>query len=106
MLRLNHLQVVKMLLETIESKSIKKSLFMAFLGMDRTYQRSDLGKYGFACKIVPEFSEKTQKTFKGCLHRQGTKQFGIKPQSIIPSFDFFTVRIVVLIADFKVFKAF
>ncbi|XP_048582580.1 uncharacterized protein LOC5516093 [Nematostella vectensis] len=61
-------------------------------GMDRTYQRGDLGKYGYACKIVPEFSERTGRTFKGCLHRRGNSNFQIKAQSIIPSPKFFKFK--------------
>ena len=59
--------------------------------MDRTYQRQDLGQYGFACKVVPEFSEKEHKTFKGCLHRRGTARFPVKTQSIVPSPSYFKV---------------
>jgi len=54
------------------------------LGMDRTYQREDLGEYGFAAKVIPEFSEEKKKIFRGCLHHVGTKRFPIKAQSIIP----------------------
>lgn len=61
-------------------------------GMDRTFQREDLGRHGFACKIVPEYSEVKQKTFTGCMHRRGTKKFPIKAQSIIPAPSYFKVR--------------
>jgi len=61
-------------------------------GMDRTFQREDLGRHGFACKIVPEYSEAKQKTFTGCMHRRGTKKFPIKAQSIIPAPSYFKVR--------------
>ena len=61
--------------------------------MDRTFQRQDLGRHGFACKIVPEYSEIKQKTFTGCLHRRGTKKFPIKAQSIIPAPLYFKVGI-------------
>ena len=60
-------------------------------GMDRTFQREDLGRHGFACKIVPEYSEAKQKTFTGCMHRRGTKKFPIKAQSIIPAPSYFKV---------------
>jgi len=59
--------------------------------MDRTFQREDLGRHGFACKIVPEYSEAKQKTFTGCMHRRGTKKFPIKAQSIIPAPSYFKV---------------
>ena len=61
------------------------------LGMDRTYQREDLGRYGFGAKIIPEFSEEKKKIFRGCLHHVGTKRFPIKAQSIIPSDNGFKV---------------
>ncbi|XP_047134693.1 uncharacterized protein LOC100204117 isoform X2 [Hydra vulgaris] len=54
-------------------------------GMDRTYQREDIGEFGFAAKVVPEYSEKKNKTFKGCLHHIGTKKFPIRAQSMVPS---------------------
>ena len=60
--------------------------------MDKTYQREDLGKYGYACKIVPEYSEKKNKTFTGCLHRRGSRTFPIKAQSIIPAPSYFKVK--------------
>ena len=59
--------------------------------MDRTFQREDLGRHGFACKIVPEYYEAKQKTFTGCMHRRGTKKFPIKAQSIIPAPSYFKV---------------
>ncbi|XP_068747154.1 counting factor associated protein D-like [Montipora capricornis] len=67
------------------SKTKKMSRIDYYHGMDRTFQREDLGRHGFACKIVPEYSEIKQKTFTGCLHRRGTKKFPIKAQSIIPA---------------------
>jgi len=54
-------------------------------GMDKTYQREDIGEFGFAAKVVPEYSEKTDKIFKGCLHHVGTKRYPIKAQSVVPS---------------------
>lgn len=54
-------------------------------GMDRTYQREDIGDYGFAAKVIPEYSEEKNKTFRGCLHHVGTKRFPIHAQSIVPS---------------------
>lgn len=67
--------------------------FLCFLsGMDRTFQRGDLGRHGFACKIVPEYSEVKHKTFTGCMHRRGTKKFPIKAQNIIPAPSYFKVR--------------
>lgn len=68
-------------------------LFSIISGMDRTFQREDLGRHGFACKIVPEYSEAKQKTFTGCMHRRGTKKFPIKAQSIIPAPTYFKVNI-------------
>ena len=59
--------------------------------MDQTYQKEFLGKHGFACKVVPEYSEKTQKTYRGCLHRRGTKRFPVKAQSIVPTSHYFKV---------------
>ena len=59
--------------------------------MDVIYHRGDIGQYGFAAKIVPEFSEKEQKTFRGCLHKVGTKAFPIRTQSIVPNMRFFKV---------------
>ncbi|KAM7443323.1 hypothetical protein ABFA07_007801 [Porites harrisoni] len=67
------------------SKTKKMSRIDYYNGMDKTFQREDLGRHGFACKIVPEYSEEKQKTFTGCLHRRGTKKFPIKAQSIIPA---------------------
>ncbi|XP_015757752.1 PREDICTED: digestive cysteine proteinase 1-like [Acropora digitifera] len=67
------------------SKRKQMSRIDYYNGMDRTIQRQDLGKHGFACKIVPEYSEIKQKTFTGCLHRRGSKTFPIKAQSIIPA---------------------
>ena len=67
-------------------------LFFIISGMDRTFQREDLGRHGFACKIVPEYSEAKQKTFTGCMHRRGTKKFPIKAQSIIPAPTYFKVN--------------
>ncbi|XP_067032987.1 uncharacterized protein [Acropora muricata] len=67
------------------SKRKQMSRIDYYNGMDRTIQREDLGKHGFACKIVPEYSEIKQKTFTGCLHRRGSKTFPIKAQSIIPA---------------------
>ena len=61
--------------------------------MDVIYNREDIGDYGFAAKIVPEFSEKDQKTFRGCLHKVGTKQFPIRVQSVVPNGKFFKVNI-------------
>ncbi|XP_028394716.1 uncharacterized protein LOC114518884 [Dendronephthya gigantea] len=58
-------------------------------GMDQTYQKELLGKHGFACKVVPEYSERTQKTYRGCLHRRGTKRFPVKAQSILPTSHYF-----------------
>ena len=69
--------------------NLKFELFVP--GMDRTFQREDLGRHGFACKIVPEYSEAKQKTFTGCMHRRGTKKFPIKAQSIIPAPSYFKV---------------
>lgn len=60
--------------------------------MDRTYQREDLGEYGFAAKIVPEFSEQKKKIFRGCLHHIGSKRFPIRAQSIVPNEKYFKVR--------------
>ena len=60
-------------------------------GMDVIYHRGDIGEYGFAAKIVPEFSEKEQKTFRGCLHKVGSKTFPIRIQSIVPNMKFFKV---------------
>ena len=59
--------------------------------MDRTYQREDIGEFGFAAKVVPEYSEKQHKTFKGCLHHVGNKKFPIKAQSMVPSPKLFKV---------------
>ena len=59
--------------------------------MDVIYHRGDIGEYGFAAKIVPEFSEKEQKTFRGCLHKVGSKTFPIRIQSIVPNMKFFKV---------------
>ena len=59
--------------------------------MDVIYHREDIGDYGFAAKIVPEFSEKDQKTFRGCLHKVGNKHFPIRIQSIVPHLKFFKV---------------
>ena len=61
--------------------------------MDRTYQREDIGEYGFAAKVVPEYSEKRDKIFKGCLHHVGTKRFPIRAQSVVPSPKLFKVSI-------------
>eukprot|EP00112_Aurelia_sp_Birch-Aquarium-sp1_P017337 Seg4002.5 transcript_id=Seg4002.5/GoldUCD/mRNA.D3Y31 product="Counting factor associated protein D" protein_id=Seg4002.5/GoldUCD/D3Y31 len=58
-------------------------------GMDVIYHREDIGEYGFAAKIVPEFSEKDQTTFRGCLHKVGNKHYPIRIQSIVPHFKFF-----------------
>lgn len=68
-------------------------LFFDFFtkGMDQTYQKELLGKHGFACKVVPEYSERTQKTYRGCLHRRGTKRFPVKAQSILPASHYFKV---------------
>lgn len=64
-------------------------VFLSFLstlpGMDKTYQREEIGAYGFAAKAVPEYSETRQEIFKGCLHRIGTKRLPIKAQSVVPS---------------------
>jgi hypothetical protein len=60
-------------------------------GMDQTYQKELLGNHGFACKVVPEYSERTQKTYRGCLHRRGTKRFPVKAQSIVPASHYFKV---------------
>lgn len=68
-------------------------LSLVFPGMDRTYQREDLGNHGFAAKIVPEFSEKKKQIFRGCLHHIGSKRFPIKAQSIVPSEKFFKVSL-------------
>lgn len=67
------------------SRDEKMSRIDYYGGMDRTYQRQDLGQYGFGAKIIPEFSEVKKKIFRGCLHHVGTKRFPIKAQSIIPS---------------------
>eukprot|EP00795_Rhopilema_esculentum_P007454 gene7454-13220_t len=58
-------------------------------GMDVIYHRGDIGEYGFAAKIVPEYSEVDKKTFRGCLHKVGTKQYPIRVQSIVPNLKFF-----------------
>ncbi len=60
--------------------------------MDVIYNREDIGDYGFAAKIVPEFSEKDQRTFRGCLHKVGTKRFPIRKQSVVPNLKYFKVR--------------
>ncbi|KAJ7387728.1 hypothetical protein OS493_001071 [Desmophyllum pertusum] len=67
------------------SKTKKMSRIDYYNGMDKTFQRGDLGRHGFACKIVPEYSEVKHKTFTGCMHRRGSKKFPIKAQSIIPA---------------------
>ena len=69
-------------------------ILLSLKGMDRTYQRENIGKHGFACKVVPEFSENTQKTFRGCLHRRGTKRFPVKAQSIVPTSHYFKVGFI------------
>lgn len=71
------------------SNSKKMSRIDYYNGMDRTFQRGDLGRHGFACKIVPEYSEVKHKTFTGCMHRRGTKKFPIKAQNIIPAPSYF-----------------
>ncbi|PFX31489.1 Counting factor associated protein D [Stylophora pistillata] len=71
------------------SKSKKMSRIDYYNGMDKTFQRGDLGRHGFACKIVPEYSEVKHKTFTGCMHRRGTKKFPIKAQNIIPAPSYF-----------------
>ena len=60
--------------------------------MDKTYQREEIGDYGFAAKAVPEYSETRQETFKGCLHRIGTKRLPIRAQSVVPSTMLFKVN--------------
>ena len=59
--------------------------------MDVIYHRGDIGEFGFAAKIVPEYSEKDEKTFRGCLHKVGTKKTPIRIQSIVPNMRFFKV---------------
>jgi hypothetical protein len=66
-------------------------LIFPIAGMDRTYQKESMGKYGFACKVVPEYSEQAQKTYRGCLHRRGTKRFPVKAQGIVPASHYFKV---------------
>ena len=71
--------------------------------MDITFQREDIGEYGFAAKVVPEYSEKSQKTFKGCLHKVGSKHFPIKAQSIVPDPIYFKVSCACFTNKFVIF---
>ena len=59
--------------------------------MDVIYQREDIGRYGFAAKIVPEYSEEKKRTFRGCLHHIGTRKLPVKAQNIIPNPIYFKV---------------
>ena len=61
--------------------------------MDQTYQKETMGKHGFACKVVPEYSEQAQNVYRGCLHRRGTKRFPVKAQGIVPASHYFRVII-------------
>lgn len=65
--------------------------FWIFLGTDQTYQRSDLGSYGTAFKVVPMYTEK-RGNYKGCWYRNGTRIWPIIPQPIIPNITEFEVN--------------
>lgn len=52
-------------------------------GMVKTYQLSNVGEFGVMRKIAPVTTE-TQMNRDSCLEVNGTKEFRIKPQSILP----------------------
>ncbi|GLH05995.1 Cathepsin L [Gryllus bimaculatus] len=52
-------------------------------GMVKTYQLSTIGKFGVMRKIVPVTTE-TQMNVDSCLQVNGSKEFHVQPQSILP----------------------
>eukprot|EP00095_Tigriopus_kingsejongensis_P006643 maker-scaffold363_size195477-snap-gene-0.46 protein:Tk06643 transcript:maker-scaffold363_size195477-snap-gene-0.46-mRNA-1 annotation:"counting factor associated protein d-like" len=52
-------------------------------GMDRTFQRGDLGQFGTLFKVVPMTDENLENVVR-CVHTVGTKDAPVGPQSILP----------------------
>ena len=50
--------------------------------MDKTFQREDLGRHGFACKIVPEYSEEKQKRSLGAFIEEGQNNSPLKHKAL------------------------
>ncbi len=57
-------------------------------GMDKTYQRADLG-FGF--KVVP-FSDERAENQVGCFVVNGTEENPIEPQSVLPDLKGFQLK--------------
>jgi len=58
--------------------------------MVKTYQLSKLGEFGSTLKVAPVTTEKVQ-NLDSCLQANGSSEYRIEPQSILPDLTGFEV---------------
>lgn len=76
--------------------------------MAKTYQLSNKGDFGSSLKIVPVTTE-TETNILKCLEVNGTEQFHISPQAVLPDLSNFKVIIIIfkmVSININIFKCF
>lgn len=66
------------------SSDAKQSRIDYYGGMVKTYQLGTFGQFGSSLKIAPVTTE-TELNANTCLQVNGTEEFSITPQSVLPS---------------------
>lgn len=59
------------------------NIYFFLIGMVKTFQLAHKGQYGASIKIAPVTTE-TVSNEETCLQINGTNQFKVQPQSILP----------------------
>ena len=64
-----------------------------FLGLDKTFQRTDVKPYGASYRICPETTE-TQLNVMSCFEVNGTKDATVAIQTVLPDLTNFEVLVL------------